>query len=87
MSKIDPGERDELATLVEAAREGSRDAFDELVRRTYVDTYTPTIGHDTCKLPVLRYIEPVVPVQDAAPVHPNRRGEAALARAVVAAIG
>jgi lysophospholipase L1-like esterase len=54
---------------------------------TYVDTYTPTIGHDTCKLPVLRYIEPVVPVQDAAPVHPNRAGEAALARAVEASIG
>ena len=35
-----PRERDELARLVEAAREGDRPAFDELVRRTYVDTYT-----------------------------------------------
>lgn len=33
-------ERDELAELVEAARQGSRPDFDELVRRTYVDTYT-----------------------------------------------
>jgi RNA polymerase sigma-70 factor (ECF subfamily) len=33
-------ERDELAELVDAARDGDRDAFDELVRRTYVDTYT-----------------------------------------------
>jgi RNA polymerase sigma-70 factor (ECF subfamily) len=40
MSEIDSGERDELAALVEAAREGSREAFDQLVRRTYVDTYT-----------------------------------------------
>ena len=35
-----PRERDELARLVAAAREGDRPAFDELVRRTYVDTYT-----------------------------------------------
>jgi RNA polymerase sigma-70 factor, ECF subfamily len=34
------GERDDLQGLVEAARDGSRPAFDELVRRTYVDTYT-----------------------------------------------
>jgi RNA polymerase sigma-70 factor (ECF subfamily) len=40
MSKDDSGERDGLVKLVEAAREGSRSAFDELVRRTYVDTYT-----------------------------------------------
>jgi RNA polymerase sigma-70 factor (ECF subfamily) len=35
-----PRERDELDGLVLAAREGDRLAFDELVRRTYVDTYT-----------------------------------------------
>ena len=35
-----PRERDELDGLVLAAREGDRQAFDELVRRTYVDTYT-----------------------------------------------
>ena len=35
-----PRERDELDHLVGAAREGDRSAFDELVRRTYVDTYT-----------------------------------------------
>ncbi len=35
-----PRQRDELARLVSAAREGDRPAFDELVRRTYVDTYT-----------------------------------------------
>jgi RNA polymerase sigma-70 factor, ECF subfamily len=29
-----------LEPLVEAAREGDRQAFDELVRRTYVETYT-----------------------------------------------
>src|SRR5713226_10588281 len=35
-----PRERDELDRLVTAARDGDRPAFDELVRRTYVDTYT-----------------------------------------------
>jgi RNA polymerase sigma-70 factor (ECF subfamily) len=35
-----PREQDELARLVLVAREGDRPAFDELVRRTYVDTYT-----------------------------------------------
>src|ERR1700731_3114807 len=34
------GGRDDLAELVDAARDGDRAAFDELVRRTYVDTYT-----------------------------------------------
>src|SRR5215211_1603837 len=31
---------DDLSSLVQAAREGDRAAFDEIVRRTYVDTYT-----------------------------------------------
>jgi RNA polymerase sigma-70 factor (ECF subfamily) len=35
-----PGGRDDLAELVDAAQSGDRAAFDELVRRTYVDTYT-----------------------------------------------
>src|ERR1700704_7163621 len=32
--------RAEVDRLVDAARRGDRAAFDELVRRTYVDTYT-----------------------------------------------
>ena len=35
-----PREPTELDRLVAAARDGDRPAFDELVRRTYVDTYT-----------------------------------------------
>ena len=35
-----PELREEVERLVDAAREGDRAAFDELVRRTYVDTYT-----------------------------------------------
>jgi RNA polymerase sigma-70 factor, ECF subfamily len=33
-------EMDEVEALVAVAREGDRESFDELVRRTYVDTYT-----------------------------------------------
>src|SRR5919106_3416611 len=35
-----PELQEQLERLVAAAREGDRAAFDELVRRTYVDTYT-----------------------------------------------
>ena len=36
----DSGRQDELAELVAAAQAGDRQAFDELVRRTYVEMYT-----------------------------------------------
>jgi RNA polymerase sigma-70 factor (ECF subfamily) len=35
-----PDEPTELESLVAAARDGDREAFDELVRRTFVDAYT-----------------------------------------------
>ena len=34
------GTAEELSALVQAAQKGDRQAFDEIVRRTYVDTYT-----------------------------------------------
>ena len=39
-NRPEPRATDELHTLVTAARRGDRAAFDELVRRTYVDAYT-----------------------------------------------
>jgi lysophospholipase L1-like esterase len=48
----------------EAAQAGAR----------YVDTYTPSIGHDICKLPGTKWVEGLVPTAPAAPVHPNARG-------------
>jgi hypothetical protein len=41
---------------------------------TFVNTYTPSIGHDACKSLSVRYIEPVIPESDAFSVHPNERG-------------
>ncbi|SER99705.1 GDSL-like Lipase/Acylhydrolase family protein [Streptomyces sp. yr375] len=49
----------------------------------YVDTYGPSIGHDMCKPPADRWIEPLQPASPAAPAHPNAKGEAAMARVVV----
>jgi hypothetical protein len=53
---------------------------------TYVDTYTPSIGHDTCKSLSTRYVEPVLPESDAFSVHPNEKGMEADASEVEAAM-
>jgi len=53
---------------------------------TYVDTYTPSIGHDACKSISVRYIEPVIPESDAFSVHPNERGMEADASELEAAM-
>jgi len=54
---------------------------------TFVDTYTPSVGHDACEPPVIRWVEPAVPASPAAPVHPNLFGMQGMAAAVEAAIG
>ena len=53
----------------------------------YVDTYTPTIGHDVCQLPGVKWIEGLVPTAPAAPVHPNALGMVGMAAVVVEALG
>jgi hypothetical protein len=50
-----------------------------------VDDYTASIGHDACKSPTVRWVEPLVPANPAAPFHPNARGEAGVAAVVAAA--
>jgi hypothetical protein len=52
----------------------------------YVDTYAPSIGHDACQLPTVRWVEPVVPVNPAAPIHPNQAGMQATAAMLTAAM-
>ena len=52
----------------------------------YVDTYTPSEGHDACADPTTRWTEPLVPASPAAPLHPNARGEQGMADAVLSAI-
>ena len=52
-----------------------------------VDWYTASIGHDACKPPVVRWVEPMVPVNAAAPVHPNLGGMRGVAPLVRRAFG
>jgi lysophospholipase L1-like esterase len=51
-----------------------------------LDWYTASIGHDACKLPVIRWVEPVVPVNAAAPVHPNLGGMIGASQLLTAAL-
>ncbi|MCI4065953.1 SGNH/GDSL hydrolase family protein [Micromonospora sp. R77] len=53
---------------------------------TYADVYTPSIGHDTCKSSSTRWVEGLVPENSAAPFHPNARGEAGMATALLATL-
>ncbi len=56
-----------------------------------VDTFTPTIGHDVCQAPTVRYVEGLIPVSANPPalnfpLHPNGAGAEAQTQAVYAAI-
>jgi lysophospholipase L1-like esterase len=53
----------------------------------FVDTYTPSVGHDMCRLPGTRWVEPLLPLSPAAQFHPNAAGEAATAADVARALG
>jgi lysophospholipase L1-like esterase len=65
------------AMLAAAAREAGA---------TFVNTYTPTIGHDFCQPESVRDVEGLLPGSLALPFHPNTRGQQAIAAAVLAAI-
>lgn len=57
----------------------------------FVNTYTPSIGHDVCQSPTTRYVEglgvlSVNGVAVAVPAHPNSAGAASQFRAVLKAV-
>ncbi|MFI9756515.1 SGNH/GDSL hydrolase family protein [Streptomyces sp. NPDC051963] len=52
----------------------------------YVDTYTPSVGHDMCKPAGERWIEPLVATAPAAPAHPNAVGQQSMAAALQQAL-
>jgi len=52
-----------------------------------IDAYSAGIGHDACKLPTVRWVEPIVPTTAAAPVHPNLRGMQGTAVKVASVVG
>ncbi len=49
----------------------------------YVDTYSDSVGHDVCKLPLTRWFEGLIPTAPAYPLHPNAEGEASMARSTL----
>lgn len=56
-----------------------------------VDTYTPSIGHDVCQSPTVRWTEGLLPLSlntpgIAVPFHPNRAGADGQAQAVLARV-
>ena len=53
---------------------------------SYVDSYTASIGRDACQLPTVRWVEPVVPVNPAAPIHPNLAGMQGAANVLLTAM-
>jgi lysophospholipase L1-like esterase len=53
---------------------------------TFANTYAPTIGHDFCQPESVRDVEGLVPGSLALPFHPNARGQAAMAAAVLTAV-
>jgi lysophospholipase L1-like esterase len=53
---------------------------------TYVNTYRSSIGHDACQAPGIRWIEGIVNVQNAFPIHPNALGMRNDARQILAVL-
>ncbi|MEU8344051.1 SGNH/GDSL hydrolase family protein [Spirillospora sp. NPDC048832] len=66
--------------------QGAVNAMNDVIRTqanahgaTYIDLVTPSVGHDGCQSASKRWVEGYVPLNPAAPLHPNARGEAAYA--------
>ena len=53
---------------------------------TFVNTYTPTAGRDFCQPESVRDVEGLAPGSLTLPFHPNARGQAAIAAAVLAVV-
>jgi hypothetical protein len=53
---------------------------------TLVNWYGASIGHDACKSSSVRWVEPLVPGEPAAPIHPNKAGMVGAKNVLVAAV-
>ena len=53
---------------------------------TLVNWYGASIGHDACKGSSTRWVEPLVPGELAAPIHPNKAGMVGAKNVLVAAV-
>ncbi|HET6503568.1 MAG TPA: SGNH/GDSL hydrolase family protein [Amycolatopsis sp.] len=52
----------------------------------FADTATPSKGHDMCTKTGTKWVEDLVPTSSAAPLHPNAKGERAMADAVLGVV-
>jgi lysophospholipase L1-like esterase len=52
-----------------------------------IDWYGASVGHDACQPPAIRWVEPAVPANAAAPVHPNLGGMMGASELLTAALG
>ena len=68
----------ELNTMIaeQAATNGAR----------LIDWYRASVGHDACRGPLVRWVEPWIPLNPAAPLHPNLRGMRGASHLLVAAL-
>ena len=53
---------------------------------TFVNTYTPSIGHDACKSSSVRWVNPIIASGGGISVHPNPTGESEMAIEVESAL-
>jgi hypothetical protein len=53
---------------------------------TFVDTFTPSIGHDACKSASVRWVNPIIATNGGISVHPDPAGEEAMAKFVEATL-
>jgi lysophospholipase L1-like esterase len=56
-------------------------------RAAFADTATPSEGHDMCASTGTKWVEDLIPTSSAAPLHPNAKGEQAMADAVLRVAG
>jgi lysophospholipase L1-like esterase len=54
---------------------------------TYVDIRTSSVGHDACALPGKRWVEGLIPLSDAFPLHPNALSMKNSEKVILAALG
>lgn len=65
-----------LNAMIESVADDAAQTYGDAT--TYVDVYAPSAGHTACDLPLVRWLEPIVPVNAAAPIHPNLGGMSAI---------
>lgn len=70
------GVQEALNSMIESVADDPGREYSAITR--YVDVYAPSAGHTACDLPAIRWVEPIVPVNAAAPVHPNLGGMTAI---------